>query len=93
MFEVQLPALRKLQNSAGNAAGIGFVLGLLIPCVAIFALNWHCPFGDGILQVVGFLALTAIGGAIVIGNLTAMVLIAVAKYRQRPSDSSKKRRS
>ena len=93
MFEVQLPALRKLQNVAGTAAGIGFILGLLIPVAAIFVLNWHCPFGDGILQVVGFLALTAIGGAIVIGNLTAIVSIAVAKYRRTVSDSSKKRRS
>ena len=93
MFEVHLPALRKLQNVAGTAAGIGFVLGLLIPAVAIFVLNWHCPFGDGILQVVGFLALTAIGGAIVIGNLTAIVSISVAKYRRTVSDSSKKRRS
>ena len=54
MFEVQLPGLRKLQNVAGTAAAIGFVLGLLIPGVAIFALNWHCPFGNGIFQVGGF---------------------------------------
>ena len=93
MFEVQLPGLRRLQNVAGTAAGIGFVLGLLIPVVAIFALNWRCPFGGGILQVGVFLALTAIGGAIVIGNLTAIVLIAVAKHRRRISDSSKKRGS
>lgn len=93
MFEVQLPALRKLQSIAGNAAAIGFVLGLLIPGVAIFALNWRCPFGDGILQVGGFLALTAIGSAIVVGNLTALVSIGVAKYRRGTSDSSKKRRS
>ena len=93
MFEVQLPGLRKLQNVAGNAAGIGFVLGLLIPCVAIFALNWRCPFGEGILQVGGFLVLTAFGSAIILGNLTAIISIGVAKYRQRSSDSSKKRRS
>lgn len=93
MFEIQLPALRKLQNVAGAAAAIGFVLGLLIPCVAIFVLNWHCPFGDGILGVGGFLVLTAIGTAIVVGNLTAIVSIAVAKHRRASSDASKKRRS
>ena len=93
MFEVHLPALRKLQNVAGIAAGIGFVLGLLIPGLAIFTLNWHCPFGNGILRISGFLALTAIGSAIIIGNLIAIVLIGVAKYRRAPSDAPKKRRS
>ena len=92
-MEVHLPALRKLQNVAGTAAAIGFVLGLLIPGVAIFGLNWHCPFGNGILQVGGFLVMTAIGSAIVVGNLTAIVSIRVAKYRRAPSDTSKKRRS
>ena len=87
MFEVQLLALRKLQNVAGIAAGIGFVLGLSIPAVAIFSLYWQCPLGDGILQVGGFLAITAFGSAIVVGNLTALVLIGVAKYRRMRSDS------
>ena len=90
MFEVQLPALRKLQNVAGTAAGAGFVLGLLTPAVAIFALNWRCPFGDGILRIGGFLVLTAIGSAIILGNLTALVSISVSKYRQRVSNTSKK---
>ena len=45
MFEVQLPALKRFQNVAGTAAGIGFLLGLLIPAVGIFILHWHCPFG------------------------------------------------
>ena len=92
MFEVQLPALRKFQNVAGIAAGIGFVLGLLIPAVAIFGLHWHCPFGDGILQVSGFIAITGIGSAIIVGNLTAFILIGVAKYRQLLSNLSRKRR-
>ena len=92
MFEVQLPVLRKLQHVAGIAAGIGFVLGLLIPSVAIFTLNWPCPLGNGILQIIGFLVLTAIGSAIIVGNLTAIVLIGVAKYRRMASNSSKKRR-
>ena len=92
MFEVQLPALKKFQNVAGIAAGIGFVLGLLIPAVAIFSLHWPCPFGDGILQVGGFIAITGVGSAIVIGNLTALILIGIAKYRRIRSDSSEKRR-
>ncbi len=92
MFEVQLPALKKFQNVAGTAAGIGFILGLLVPSVAIFILHWRCPFGDGILQVAGFIAITGVGSAIVIGNLTALILIGVAKYRQRLSDSSEKRK-
>ena len=85
MFEVQLPALKKFQNVAGIAAGIGFVLGLLIPAVAIFGLHWHCPFGDGILKVSGFMAIMGVGGAIVVGNLTGLILIGIAKYRQRLS--------
>ena len=93
MFEVQLPALKKFQNVAGIAAGIGFVLGLLIPGVAIFSGHWHCPFGDGTLQVGGFLAITGVGSAIVVGNLTGLILIGVAKYRRTLSDSSEKRRS
>lgn len=92
MFEVQLPALKKFQNAAGIAAGIGFVLGLLIPAVAIFGLHWQCPFGEGILQVGGFIAIMGVGGAIVVGNLTGLILIGVAKYRQMLSDSSERRR-
>ena len=92
MFEVQLPGLKKFQNVAGIAAGVGFVLGLLIPAVAIFSLHWDCPFGNGILQVSGFMAITGVGGAIVVGNLTGLILIGVAKYRRRLSDSSEKRR-
>lgn len=83
MFEVQLPALKKFQNVAGIAAGIGFVLGLLIPAVAISSLHWHCPFGDGILQVGGFMAITGLGSAIVSGNLVAIFLIGIAKIKQR----------
>ena len=90
MFEVQLPALKKFQNVAGIAAGIGFFLGLLIPAVAIFGLHWNCPFGDSILQVGGFMAIMGLGSAIIAGNLTALILIGIAKYRQRLSNLSKK---
>lgn len=87
MFEVQLPGLRKLQNVAGIAAGIGFVLGLLIPGVSIFSLHWQCPFGDGVLQVGGFIAITGLGGAIISGNLVALFLIGIAKIKQRRKTS------
>lgn len=92
MFEVQLPMLKKLQNVAGAAAGIGFILGTLIPAVAIFILDWRCPFGDGILRVGGFLVTAGFGSAIIFGNLVALVLIGLAKYRQMLSDSSRKRK-
>ena len=90
MFEVQLPTLKKFQNVAGAAAGIGFILGVLIPAVAVFILDWQCPFGDGILRIGGFLLIAGFGSAIVFGNIVALVLIGLAKYRQILSNSSKK---
>ena len=92
MFEVQLPVLKKFQNVAGVAAVIGFILGLLIPAVGIFHLDWHCPFGDGILRTGSFLVIAGFGSAIIFGNLVALVLISFAKYRQMLSDSSRKRK-
>jgi len=92
MFGGRLPASEKLQGVAGTAAGIGFVLGILVPAGAVFTLQWRCPFGEGILQIGGFLVLTGLGGAIVLGNLSALVLIAAAKYRRRLSDLLKKGR-
>ena len=92
MFEVQLPMLKKLQNVAGTAAGIGFILGTLIPAAAIFILDWQCPFGDGILGVGGFLVTAGFGSAIIFGNVAALILIGFAKYRQILSDSSRKRK-
>ena len=92
MFEVQLPMLKKLQNVAGAAAGIGFILGILIPAVAIFILDWHCPFGDGILRIGGFLIISGFGSAVIFGNLVALILISFEKYRQMLSDPSRKRK-
>lgn len=93
MFEVQLPMVKKFQSVAGAAAGIGFILGTLIPAVAIFILNWQCPFGDGILRLGGFLVITGFGSAIIFGNIVALVLIGFAKYRQILSNPSRKRKS
>ena len=84
--------LKKLQNVAGAAAGIGFILGILIPAVAIFILDWHCPFGDGILRIGGFLIISGFGSAVIFGNLVALILIGFAKYRQMLSNSSRKRK-
>lgn len=89
-FEVQLPMVKRFQNVAGAAAGIGFILGTLIPAVAIFILDWQCPFGDGILRIGGFLVIAGFGSAIIFGNIVALVLIGFAKYRQILSNSSKK---
>ena len=83
MFEVQLPGLKKSQNVAGAAAGIGFILGILIPAAAIFILDWQCPFGDGILRIGGFLVTAGFGSAIVSGNLVALFFIGIAKIKQR----------
>ena len=57
MLEIQLPMIKRIQNAAGAAAGIGFILGTLIPAVAIFIFDWQCPFGDGILRIGGFLVI------------------------------------
>ena len=92
MFEVQLPMLKKLQNVAGTAAGIGFMLGILIPAVAIFIFHWQCPFGDGIFRIGSFLVIAGFGSAIISGNIVALALISLAKYRQILSNSSKKRK-
>lgn len=93
MFEVQLPMVKKFQNVAGAAAGIGFILGTLIPAVAIFIFDWQCPFGDGILRIVGFFVIAGFGSAIIFGNIVALALVGFAKYRQTLSTPSRKRKS
>ena len=84
--------LKKFENVAGAAARIGFILGILIPAVAIFIFQWHCPFGTGVLRIGGFLVITGFSSAIVFGNIVAVVLIGFAKYRRRLSDSLKKKK-
>ena len=90
MFEIRLPAFKKLQTISAVAAGIGFIIGVLIPARAIFINNWQCPFGNGLIQICGFLGTIGLGSGIVVGNLVALILIGIAKYRQTPSDSTKK---
>lgn len=92
MFEVQLPAVKKYQRISAVAACVGFIIGVLIPTRAIFTNNWPCPFGDGLIQVCGFLGIVGLGSGIIVGNLTALILIGIAKYRQVLSDLSRKGR-
>ena len=92
MFEVQLPALKKYQTLSAAAAGVGFIVGVLIPARAIFANDWPCPFGEGLIQVCAFLGIIGLGSGIVVGNLAALVLMGFAKYRKRLSRLSRKRR-
>lgn len=92
MFEMQLPGFKKFQTISAVAAGVGFIIGALIPARAIFMNNWQCPFGNGLIQIFGFLGIVGLGTGIVVGNLVALILIGIAKYRQSPSDLTKKRR-
>lgn len=91
MFEVHLPALKKYQHIAGITAGVGFVLGMLIPAFAIFTTRWACPFGDGLLRIGGFLLLTGLGSAIVFGNLVAVFLMGLAKMKQGRANRARPR--
>lgn len=91
MFEVHLPALKKYQHIAGITAGVGFVLGMLIPAFAIFTTRWTCPFGDGLLRIGGFLLLTGLVSAIVFGNLVAVFLMGLAKMKQRRANRTRSR--
>ena len=90
MFEFYPSELKKYQNIAGIAGGIGFILGTVIPGIAILTHSWHCPFGEGIFQTVGFLAITGFVSAIVLGNLVAFLLIGIAKYQHSSRKSSRR---
>lgn len=92
MFEIQLRGFKKFQTISAVVAGIGFIIGVLIPARAIFINNWQCPFGNGLIQICGFLGIIGLGSGIVAGNLVALILIGIAKYRQTPSDVQRKRR-
>ena len=91
MLELQLPGFKKFQTISAVAAGIGFIIGVLIPARAIFINDWQCPFGSGLIQIVGFLGIIGLGSGIIVGNVVALILIGIAKYRT-PSNSTKKGR-
>ncbi len=90
MFEIHLPLLKRYQSIAGIAGGIGFCLGIVIPGIGILAWNWQCPFGSGIFHTLGFLALTGLISAIVLGNLAAFILVRIAKFRHASQKTRKK---
>ncbi len=81
MLEVKLLGFKKYQTLSAVAAGIGFLIGILIPARAIFINDWQCPFGSGLIQILGFLGIVGLGSGIVVGNLTALILIGIAKRR------------
>lgn len=82
MFEVQPSRSKKYQNIAGIVGSISFILGSVISGVGIFFQYWKCPFGDGILHVLGFSILIGLICGIVLGNLVAILLVWHAKMRQ-----------
>ena len=82
MFEVQPSKSKKYQNIAGIVGCIGFVLGTVISGGGIFLKYWDCPFGNGMLQTVGFSILIGLSCGVVLGNLVAILLIWIAKMRQ-----------
>lgn len=81
MLEVKLPGFKKYQTLSAVAAGIGFIIGILIPARAIFINDWQCPFGSGLIQIFGFLGIVGLGSGILVGNLVALILIGIAKWR------------
>lgn len=82
MFDVQPSGFRKHQNIAGIAGCIGFILGISVSGIGLLLHIWQCPFGNGFLQVLGFLILVGLVSAVVVGNLVALILIWIAKIRQ-----------
>lgn len=83
MLEIRPSGLKRYQNIAGTVGFIGFLLGTLIPGIGILTHLWQCPFGNGILQTVGFLAITGFGSAIIFGNLAAILLLGILKYQRK----------
>ena len=82
MFEIQPSRSKKYQNIAGIVGFFGFVLGLVISGAGVFLKYWDCPFGDGILQVLGFSILIGLSCGVVLGNLVAILLVWHARMRQ-----------
>ena len=81
MFEIHLPLLKKYQNIAGIVGIIGFLLGTVISGIGFLIFGWHCPFGNGLFQIIALSVLIGIFSAFVLGNLVALLLIGFAKYR------------
>ena len=90
MLEIHLPQLKKYQNISGIAGIIGFLLGTVISGIGFLTFDWHCPFGNGLLQILAFSVLIGIICAVVLGNFVAFLLIRIAKYRQVTSKTLQK---
>ena len=82
MFEVRPSGYKRHQNIAGIVGFVSFVLGTVISGIGILLKYWKCPFGNGILQTLGFLFLIGVICAVVLGNLVAILLVGIAKMRQ-----------
>ena len=81
MQEVRLP-LKKYQTITIIAAVVGFLLGILIPTFALGKGPWSCPFGEGVIRVGVFVLLMGILGALLTGNVVALLVIFIAKLRR-----------
>ena len=90
MFEIHLPQLKKYQNISGVAGITAFLLGTVIPVIGFLILDWHCPFGNGLFQTLAFSVLIGIISALVWGNLVALLLIRIAKYRHSTRKTSQR---
>ena len=88
MYQVRLP-IKKYQNLAGIAAVTGFLFGAVIPLYGFATGQWGCPFGDRVIHMAIFGLLSGVGGALLLGNLAAVVLILIAKSRKLTSRLAK----
>ncbi len=82
MYQVRLP-IKKYQNLAGIAAVVGFLCGVVIPLFGFATERWTCPFGDHLTHKAIFGLLSGVVCAFLLGNLAAVALILIAKYRKQ----------
>ena len=81
MYQIRLP-IKRYQNLAGIAAVAGFLFGVVIPLYGFATEQWTCPFGDHITHKAIFGLLSGVVGAFLLGNLSAVALILIAKRRK-----------
>ena len=81
MYQVRLP-IKKYQSFAGIAAVAGFLFGAVLPLYGFATGRWACPFGDHITHKAIFGLLSGVVGALLLGNLAAVALILIAKFRK-----------
>ena len=90
MHQVRVP-IKKYQNITAIIAFVGFLLGLLIPLSAFVMEQWVCPFGKHVSQVTIFVLMTGAVGAVLLGNIAAVVVILIGKRRNLSLQSTKSR--